>query len=314
MVLGIFWGTLIFNLDRFLVSTVKKNRTNKREFLQVLPRLLLAVFLGIVIAQPLELKIFEQEIEEQLHHIGAEKLFALESSYYKRRNQLSNRILHLQESTSEKFDLKEQYYQQMMCECDGTCGTGKIGRGSECERKENRYLRSEAEYLTKKNENDIEIKELKEEKEALAGELRKEKTILKSSFADGLLTRLSILSQLELAPRLAIVLLLISIEIAPILVKLLSPYGPYDHLLKTIEYNYEIDELTSINTRNQELNHKLTLIASMEQNKVDQEIANNEGTMRLIGEAHLELVQEQLKLWVEKEKVKILEDMNTDKS
>ena len=117
--------------------------------------------------------------------------------------------------------------------------------------------------------------------------------------------RLEALSVLPFGPQLAIILLLIAIEIAPILVKLLSPYGPYDHLLKTIEYDFEIDEITSVNMRNQQLNNKLTVMASIEQDKVDQELKNNEGAMKLIGEAHLEIVKTQLEVWVDEEKDKI---------
>ena len=49
VLLGIFWGLLVFNLDRFLVSTMKKSRGKLTELLQIAPRLLLAVLLAIVI-------------------------------------------------------------------------------------------------------------------------------------------------------------------------------------------------------------------------------------------------------------------------
>ena len=129
------------------------------------------------------------------------------------------------------------------------------------------------------------------------------------SFADGLLVRLESLRVLPFGPQLAIILLLIAIEVAPILVKLLSPYGPYDHLLKTIEYDFEIDEITAVNMRNQQLNNKLTIMASIEQDKVEQELKNNEGSMKLIGEAHLEIVKAQLEVWVDEEKDKIRKDV-----
>ena len=93
------------------------------------------------------------------------------------------------------------------------------------------------------------------------------------------------------------------------MVKLLSPYGPYDHLLKTIEYDFEIDEITAVNMRNQQLNNKLTIMASIEQDKVEQELKNNEGSMKLIGEAHLEIVKVQLEVWVDEEKDKIRKDV-----
>lgn len=62
---GIFWGLLIFNLDRFIVNTMYSDGNvtiSWNEFVCGLPRIIMAIFLGIVISTPLELKIFEDEI------------------------------------------------------------------------------------------------------------------------------------------------------------------------------------------------------------------------------------------------------------
>ena len=53
-------------------------------------------------------------------------------------------------------------------------------------------------------------------------------------------------------------------------------------------------------------------MASIEQSKLEQELRNNEGAMKLIGEAHLELVKEQLKVWLSEEKEKIKEESPKD--
>ena len=63
---GVIWGLLIFNLDRFIVSTIKKRDHFKTEFLQAIPRIILAVIIAIVISKPLEVKIFEKEINQVL--------------------------------------------------------------------------------------------------------------------------------------------------------------------------------------------------------------------------------------------------------
>jgi hypothetical protein len=305
LLLGIFWGMLVFNLDRFLVSTMKKSRGKLTELAQITPRLLLAVLLAIVISTPLELKIFEEEINESLYYAGAQKLDNLDALYESRSAQKQERIAQIKGETQAKQTVRDEYYQQYVCECDGTCGTGQKGRGSECERKEQKYMQSNQEYLLAKEENDAEIAMIKKEQQAHLQQHLAEKKNLRGSFSDGLLVRLEALKTLPYGPQLAIILLLIAVEIAPILVKLLSPYGPYDHLLKTIEYNYEIDEITAINMRNQQLNNKLTMMASIEQSNIEQELNNNEGAMKLIGEAHLELVKEELKIWIDQEREKI---------
>ena len=66
---GIFWGLMIFNLDRFIVNTMYsdgKHSISWDEFKSGLPRLIMAVFLGIIISTPLELKIFYKEINAQM--------------------------------------------------------------------------------------------------------------------------------------------------------------------------------------------------------------------------------------------------------
>src|SRR5262247_2793635 len=90
--LGVLWGLFIFILDRFLVSGIRKHQhephdtwavwcgKSLRSLLQAFPRIVLAVFLSVVIATPLELKLFEREIqwylaqETQMRAIEAEQL------------------------------------------------------------------------------------------------------------------------------------------------------------------------------------------------------------------------------------------------
>ncbi|GAL00194.1 hypothetical protein JCM19314_448 [Nonlabens ulvanivorans] len=61
-----FGGLLIFNLDRYIVSTLKKSDKKINEIWQATPRIILAVIIAVVISKPLELKIFEKEIDQVL--------------------------------------------------------------------------------------------------------------------------------------------------------------------------------------------------------------------------------------------------------
>jgi hypothetical protein len=67
---GLFWGALIFNLDRYIVSTFGvgdgKRTISKQELIEAAPRLIMAMLLGFVIATPLELKLFEKEINAEI--------------------------------------------------------------------------------------------------------------------------------------------------------------------------------------------------------------------------------------------------------
>ena len=76
IIFGIFWGLLIFNLDRFIVNTMYtdgKVTISFREFMAGLPRLVIAFFLGIVISMPLELKIFEDEINVTIQEMASKR-------------------------------------------------------------------------------------------------------------------------------------------------------------------------------------------------------------------------------------------------
>jgi hypothetical protein len=60
------WGCFIFILDRFFVVSISNSGTFWRKLLNASPRLVLALFIGVIISKPLEYKVCEQEIKKQL--------------------------------------------------------------------------------------------------------------------------------------------------------------------------------------------------------------------------------------------------------
>ena len=68
-IFSVFWGLMIFFLDRFITNTMYsdgKVTISWLEFRSALPRIVISILLGIVISAPLELKIFDKEIQEYL--------------------------------------------------------------------------------------------------------------------------------------------------------------------------------------------------------------------------------------------------------
>jgi uncharacterized PurR-regulated membrane protein YhhQ (DUF165 family) len=57
---------MIFNLDRYIVLSMRKDEVWYKEYLQAIPRIVLAVLIALVISKPLELKIFQKEIATEL--------------------------------------------------------------------------------------------------------------------------------------------------------------------------------------------------------------------------------------------------------
>ena len=66
IVLGLVWGLIIVNIDRFLVLSMGSIRSRRSLALITLPRLLLAVVLALVISTPLVLRIFAKDINQQM--------------------------------------------------------------------------------------------------------------------------------------------------------------------------------------------------------------------------------------------------------
>lgn len=88
---GLFWGMVIFNLDRFIVSTIRKEGKIGKEAGMAIPRICLAIIISIVIAKPLEVKIFEDRIYAQIEE---KKLDNMEAGLTKIENITSIRQLN----------------------------------------------------------------------------------------------------------------------------------------------------------------------------------------------------------------------------
>ena len=106
-VFGFFWGLIIFNLDRFIVSSTGKgdgtdNITGK-EFLQAIPRILIAIVLGIAISAPLEIRILQNEIDAELQKF--------QEKYVQELNNETDKVATQQKAVLEKR--KAEYEQKL---------------------------------------------------------------------------------------------------------------------------------------------------------------------------------------------------------
>lgn len=64
--LGVLWGGVILNIDRFLVLSIGATRDRGRLLLMALPRVAMAVLLAVVISTPLVLRVFARDIKAQM--------------------------------------------------------------------------------------------------------------------------------------------------------------------------------------------------------------------------------------------------------
>ena len=97
---GLVWGLMIFNLDRYIVSSMRKKGFPKKEFYTALPRIILAILISVVIAKPLEMKIFEKEINAELDLMEQQAFIKntdmIQESYAEEKQQLNTEIQKLQ--------------------------------------------------------------------------------------------------------------------------------------------------------------------------------------------------------------------------
>jgi uncharacterized protein DUF4407 len=241
---GIIWGFLIFNLDRYIVSTIKKRDNIIDEVIQASPRILLAVVIAIVIAKPLELKIFEKEINqvllEQKNDFTLANKDQIAQQYTPKIETLNNEVLALQNQIDTKETEVNNLYSTYIAEAEGREGTMLLGKGPVYKEKREKHDAILAELQQLKIDNKAKIATT----EAKIAQLESEydNQVISSQPIidnfDGLMARVNALSELPWLPSFFIFLLFLAIETSPIFAKLISPKGEYD--IKLIDSESEL--------------------------------------------------------------------------
>ncbi|HRK26909.1 MAG TPA: DUF4407 domain-containing protein [Chitinophagales bacterium] len=263
ILMGVLWGSFIFALDRLLVSSIRKTKYNKKgnEFLNEIirsgidllkstPRLVLAVFIGVVIAIPLELKLFEKEIWSQMQKEHKENALKemdayqnLQVSFATLKDSIRMNILKEQDKIIKQIDGLQKANEDF---------NGRFVKITNAESEESKQIK-----LTKNKNIQLRIDANNKIIDMLNSDLKKliadssvlvrgnntltyyENNILKApkiELRDGLLARLQALQNLVNDPQKkaarnmywGVILLIIAIEIMPVLVKILAGRGIYD--------------------------------------------------------------------------------------
>lgn len=245
---GLLWGTIIFNFDRFLVSTMRKYGVSEsRQFWLALPRIVLAVLIGFTIARPLELKIFEKEVEvkviDNMHHkiqvndsLLAVQYHSANMAAAEERNRLGSRKFMLEDTL---YKLQQAYIQ----EADGTGGSGRRGIEGLTRLKMDAFRAASDQYYPEISLLASQIAYQDSLMETNRSAIAKESEAYKASLEAnvGFLERNKALSDLQdeessvFWAALLISLLIIIIETGPVIAKLIMPKGPYDIALGSEE-------------------------------------------------------------------------------
>ncbi len=238
---GVVWALLIFNLDRFIVSTIRKRDQFGAEFLQATPRIVLAIIIAVVISKPLEIKIFEKEINTVL--LKEKNAMALANkkevaTYFKSdldKNKAEIDKLKLEIATKEKE--VNTLYETYIKEAEGTAGTKKLGKGPVFKEKIAKHDLAKQELDTLQKTNLAKIAEMEKNTKTLQADLDKKVTETQPIIDgfDGLMARINALNKLPWLPSFFIMLLFLAIETSPIIAKLLAPKSEYDFKLEDLD-------------------------------------------------------------------------------
>ncbi len=238
---GIVWGLLIFNLDRYIVSTLRKKSSFIKEFIQVFPRLLLAVLIAVVISKPLELKIFEKEINQVLltekNQMTLDNKNQIAQQFAPEIAKLKNEISVLKEEINTKEKETNQLYETYIAEAEGRKGTKRKGKGPVYKEKRAKHDASLAELSEFKKNTTKKIDSKETEIASLIQQQKNSEASAQPIIAnyDGIMARINALNTLPFLPSLFIFLLFLAIETSPIFTKLISSKSEYDYKLENKE-------------------------------------------------------------------------------
>jgi len=199
---ALLWGLMIFNLDRFIVSTMKKKGSFFKDFGAATPRLILAVLIAIVIVKPIELKIFESEIETELVQMQQEN--------YKKQDDLVR-----SKNLGPIYKTKRAAADLVQVELD--------------------ELSDENNQLIAAKQSDID-----QLQSQMKGDMSSLGRVAMTGFAARIegLERATQRSRAIFIANIFIMLLFIAVETAPVVTKLMLERSPYDYVLDKHEQIY----------------------------------------------------------------------------
>ena len=242
---GLLWGLLIFNLDRFIVSsTGKGDGTDKitlKEFGQAIPRILIAIILGFTISKPLELKIIETEVNVELRKQQQEKLDEFnKNTYAKFKEQIAiidGEIKKIEEDRNILVQRQKEAEQEYIDQMQGR--SGNAGYGPRAKQLEVLKDQKQKEIEDYDQRHATDLTNLKKQREQKLADQENELNVVNKRNAenlDGLLERISIAHDIGFWLGWALTLIFLSIEMGPIFFKMMMNKGPYDYMVENWNY------------------------------------------------------------------------------
>jgi len=239
---SIFWSIIIFNLDRYIVISMRPTKSLSNNLIISLPRFFIAIVVAVVISKPIEIKLFENEINNFLELETLNRLELVDKKIDQKLDEIQIRKDKIELAFQKKVDIVNGYKEDYLCEGSGTCGTMIRGRGIEFQARKERWVNESAKLNLEKIKKDSIIKGLIEYEKKMISNLSEEKNVIKSTNY-GFFDRVDALNSVNATASYFILFIFIMIETSPMLTKILARKGPYDLLVMKTEFQFESDFL-----------------------------------------------------------------------
>lgn len=238
---GLIWGLIIFNIDRFIVTSTGKGDGTEAitisELKSALPRIIMGAIIALTISKPIEIRMFKTEIdiklrEKQLEQ-QAEYQKKVDKTYAQREILLEKEfgsISKERDALNEKIKVAQQAYtDNLMGKANGIgAGNGPLSKALKSQMDD---LENQLESFDK--QNGANLKQLNSRKEALRIEKEKARNDNEkiANGLDGLLERIKIAHEVAGGwISFFITMLFMAIELTPIFFKLMLTKTTYDYL------------------------------------------------------------------------------------
>lgn len=233
MLFGLIWGLMIYNIDRFIVTSTGKGDGTEAitwdELKGATPRILMGAIIAITISKPVEIRMFKTEIDIKLREkqIEQQRIYIdkVNANFNEELAKKDLEIKKIEEDLKLKIerhaDLEKQYIEEARLITVGPRARA-IKAQMDVVEQEIEDIKKNPEYLRVKNEK----REIEKRREKALADTEKVANGL-----DGLLERIKIAHEVAGTwITLFITLLFMAIELTPVFFKLMLIKSPYDYL------------------------------------------------------------------------------------
>lgn len=237
-IFGIIWGLIIFNIDRFIVTSTGKGdgteTITKEELKGAIPRIIMGAIIALTISKPIEIRMFKTEIDlaiQKQQEIEKEIGIAQATvNYDKKVKETKTKLGKIQDDIDKRqeaiIDLRNEISREITGKNSNGAAYGPRAKALDDQAKlfeeQVKSLKSTPEYIASlKDMNNYEL----EKKKSISLAEQKAATL------DGLLIRIQKAHEIAgFTISLFITLLFMVIELTPVFFKLMLVKTPYDYL------------------------------------------------------------------------------------